>query len=167
MMAESTIEASGFPPGFHTTLGQFHCMWLMFDVTVDYSIGRLLNIGTGETHVLVAGMEFGRKLRLLVELLKRSNWPNRSLLLEAVRKLQGSKREMITHAYVASDDTHITFIYRARGEYFAKKLEYSASEFKDHVASMILASQKYQRALGAPMEDLIAFAEAALSVSKS
>jgi hypothetical protein len=47
------IETLGFPPNFHKLLGQFHCMWLMFDVQVDWSIGKFLNLPTEQTHILV------------------------------------------------------------------------------------------------------------------
>jgi hypothetical protein len=161
------IETLVFPPNFHKLLGQFHCMWLMFDVQVDWSIGKFLNLPTEQTHILVAGMEFGKKLRLLVELLKRSDHPKKATLIESIGTLQKAKRDIITHSYIASDETHIRFIYRARGEYSAGKLDFHIDQFNEHVATMIQAAQKYQRALGASGDEQIAFAEACLNIKQS
>jgi hypothetical protein len=158
------IESPDFPPTFHILLGQFHCIWLMFDVQVDYSIGKFLNISPEQTHILVAGMEFGRKLRLLIELLKRSDHPKKATLIESIRTLQGAKRDIITHSYIASSKTHIRFLYRGRGEYSAGKLTFHIDQFNEHVATMVEAAQKYQRTLNAPDDEQIAFAEACLNI---
>lgn len=163
-MTQRCIESSGFPPDFHHLLGQFHCMWLMFDVQIDWSIGQFLKIPTEQTHILVAGMEFGRKLRLLIELLKRSEHPRKSALIECIRTLQGAKRDIITHSYIASNSTSISFIYRSRGEYKGGRLDFQIEQFSEHVIKMVKATQNYQSALNAPGEEQIAFAMAALNI---
>lgn len=161
------IDTPGFPAGFHELLGQFHCIWLMFDVTLDYSIGHFLGIDREETHILVSGLEFGRKLRLLVELLKRSDHPKKDLLVECIGKLQAAKRDYITHSYIASNTTNVSFIYRSRGEFKSGRLEFHIDEFAAHVAGVVLATQLYQRNLGASGEEIDAFAIAVLNMSKS
>jgi hypothetical protein len=167
-MTKPKIEAPGFPPDFHRTLGIFHGMWMMFDVTLDYSIGMFLKCAPIETHILLAGMEFGRKLRLVVELAKRSEHPKKSILVESVRKLQTAKREIITHSYIASNEENITFVNRGRGgEFKTTRTEFTMEQFSDHVRDMVEATQKYQRALGATMGDLLAFAIASFSESQS
>jgi hypothetical protein len=161
------IETPGFPPTFHEILGQFHGLWLMFDVHVDYSIGHFLKIGFDQTHLLVSGTEFGRKLRFLVELLKRSDHPKKGILIESVRKLQSSKRDIITHSYIKSNNTNITFMYRSRGDYQSGELKFHINEFGNHVGEMVLATQRYQNAFGASLDDLTAFAKAVLNMKKS
>ncbi|PJI37388.1 MAG: hypothetical protein CTR53_20540 [Ferrovibrio sp.] len=139
----------------------------MFDVTLDYSIGKFLRLEHSETHILVAGMEFGRKIRLLCELLKHSDHPKKQQLVEQLSILQAAKRDAITHAYVASNSTDITFIYRSRGgPYEAKELRFTYPEFKEHVTTLIEAAQRYQRMLGAPVEELLSFANTVLSLKK-
>jgi hypothetical protein len=59
--------------------------------------------------------------------------------------------------------TNVAFIYRTGGEYKAGELKYSIEEFRVHVVKMVKATQLFQRALSAPDDDLIAFANAALS----
>jgi hypothetical protein len=142
-------------------------MWLMFDVIADFSVKQFLNITTDQAHILAAGMEFGRKLRFLFELIKRSTHPKRDILMESVRKLQTAKRDIITHSYIAANLNSVTFIYRARGEYAAGKLEFSITEFETHVSTMIEAAKKYQDALNEPEDNLVVFANAALSLKKS
>jgi hypothetical protein len=153
-----TIEATGFPPDFHRTLGHFHSMWMMFDVTLDFSLKQMLEISNQQTHIMCAGMEFGRKLRLLIELLKRSNHPKRDDLVAAIKVLQGSKREILTHGYIGSNTTHVTFIYRNRGDYGVTRQEYSIEEFKTHVTAMVKATIKFQEALEVSDEDFLEFA---------
>jgi hypothetical protein len=154
------IEAPEFPPNFHKLLGQFHGLWLMFDPHIDYSIGYFLRTDSDETHLLVSGMQFGQKLRLLFELLKRSGHPQKGILMECVSKLQASKRDSITHSYIKSNSTDITFMYRARGAYKSGELPFHIDEFANHVGEMVLATQKYQNAFGASLEELDAFANA-------
>ena len=93
------IDASGFPRDFHRLLGLFHSIWLSVDPLIDFQIGKLLNSNYIDTHILTAGMEFGRKLRILIDLLKRSDLKNKDVLIESLRMLQQSRRENITHAY--------------------------------------------------------------------
>ncbi len=126
-----------------------------------------MRINADETHLLVSGMEFGRKLRFLVELLKRSDHPKKSMLIESIKTLQSSKRDIITHSYIKSNSTNITFMYRSRGDYKSGELEFHINDFENHVGEMALASQKYQNAFGASFDDLTAFAEAVLNMQKN
>jgi hypothetical protein len=150
-----------FPPGFHDLLGKFHAMWLMFDPTLDYSIGHFLRTPTRDTHMLVSGMMFGTKLRLLADLIKRCDHPRKDRLAEAIKTLQASKRDQITHAYIKSNSANITFMYRSKGgSYQAGELAFHINDFIDHVGRMVEATIAYQKALGASDEELIAFANA-------
>lgn len=156
-----TFPDGMFPPGFHELLGQFHSLWLIFDPALDFSIGKFLGTGTRDTHVLVSGMMFGTKLRLLADLIKRCDHPRKDVLAEAVKVLQASKRDQITHAYIKSNAANITFMYRSKGgSYHSGELAFHINEFADHVGKTADAAQRYQKALGASVDDMIAFANA-------
>ncbi len=150
-----------FPPGFHELLGKFHAMWLMFDPTLDYSIGHFLRTPTRDTHLIVSGMMFGTKMRLLADLIKRCDHPKKDRLAEAIRTLQASKRDQITHAYIKSNSANITFTYRSKGgSYKSGELAFHINDFIDHVGRMHEATIAYQQSFGASNEDLTAFANA-------
>lgn len=159
MTERHRIEAPGFPPDFHRTLGIFHCMFLMFDAMLDFSIGEFLKTEPIETHIMMSGMEFGKKLRLLIDLAKRSKHPKKELLVQHLRTLQSAKREIITHSYVASDETSVIFYSKSRGgDFKVTKTEFTMDEFADHVTRIVQAAQAYQNAFGSKMGDLLAFA---------
>jgi hypothetical protein len=141
-----------FPPSFHEILGKFHGLWLMFDVHVDYSIGKFLRLTPDETHLLVSGTTFGQKLRLLHELIKRSDHQKKQSLLANIKILQSSNRDNITHAYIKSNRTNVTFMYRARGQYKSGELAFHIDEFSEHVAKMADATIQYQNEFGASEE---------------
>jgi hypothetical protein len=162
------IETPNYPPEFHKLLGQFHGMWLQLDPVLDYSIGYFLSIPPEDTHIITAGMEFGKKLRILIDLIQRYPDPKKAELIKHLRILKGSKREFITHAYVASNKTHVRFISRSRGgEYKATELTFSIQEFRDHVIKIVRAAIAYENAFTARPEDVIEFANAALRETKS
>jgi hypothetical protein len=150
-----------FPPGFHEELGKFHGNWLLFDPTLDYSIGHFLKIDARDTHMLVSGMMFGTKLRLAFDLVKRSNHPKKDILTESIKTLQASKRDQITHAYIKSNATNVSFMYRSKGgSYQAGELPFHMDEFTEHVTKICEASQRYFYSLGVPADDVMAFANA-------
>ncbi|RXH19511.1 hypothetical protein EAS54_08180 [Bradyrhizobium guangzhouense] len=133
----------------------------MFDPTLDYSIGYFLGSDTRSTHMLVSGMMFGTKLRLLADLIKRSKHPKKDTLAEKIKLLQASKRDQITHAYVKSNKAHVTFMYRSKGgSYKSGELAFHIDGFIDHVGKMAEAAMEYQEALGAPVQELLGFAKA-------
>jgi hypothetical protein len=156
------IEAPGFPRDFHRLLGLFHSIWLSVDPMIDFMIGRLLGADHIDTHVLTAGLEFGRKLRILIDLLKRSDILNKDILVESLRTLQQSRRDNITHAYIATSPTTLVFNYRSRGgDFTANRLSFSIRGFEDHVERMIKAAQAFQNATGFSEAEFDAFIAAA------
>jgi hypothetical protein len=161
LVKRAEFPDGAFPPGFHLELGKFHSLWLMCDPTLDYSIGHLLKTETPDTHLLVSGMMFGTKLRLLADLIKRSNHPKKNVLAQAIQTLQASKRDQITHAYIKSNSTNVTFMYRSKGgSYKAGELQFHMDEFTEHVANMADAVKRYFDALGASADAIMAFAAA-------
>jgi hypothetical protein len=153
---------SDVPPDFHNLFGQFHSIWLANDALLDYAICELLGAEAADTHIILSGMMFGAKSRLLIALLKRSNHRNKSDLLDALKKIQAAKRDKFAHSYLALDKENVLFIERALyGDYAVIEHKFTAQEFRQHVADFILAAQKFQNALGADGEELLAFVKAA------
>ncbi len=162
------IEAPNYPQEFHKLLGQFHGMWLQLDPLLDYSIGYFLSVPPEDTHIITAGLEFGRKLRILIDLINRYPDPKKTELIKQLKILQGAKRDQITHSYVASDREHVVFISRSRGgDYSATELRFSIQEFREHVVKVVRAAQAYENALNARPDDVLAFANAALRSRKT
>jgi hypothetical protein len=156
------INVPGFPRDFHRLLGLFHSIWLFTDPTIDFPIGKLLNCDPTDTHIITAGMEFSRKLRILTNLLKRSSIPNKDTLIKNLQTLQQARRDNITHAYIAASPTTIVFKFRSRGGAFsARRLSFSIADFEEHVAKTVCAAQAFQNALGASRSELDAFVAAA------
>jgi hypothetical protein len=155
----------GLSPEFHRSLGLFHAAWAAMELTLDYMIGQFLKIPYEETHRLVAGIEMGRKIRILESLLQRNDHKNKSALIGALRRIQNeSKRNVLVHSLIWSDHEMIVFINRSFGQqYEAKKHTFTLPEFEKHVEQFILDATKFYEA--ACLEDaaLQAFGEAAIS----
>ncbi|MCW0236663.1 MAG: hypothetical protein OJJ21_23905 [Ferrovibrio sp.] len=167
-MDDLVIEAPGHPDNFHHYLGIFHGLWLATDIIIDYAIGRFLKSPHEDTHILTAGLEFGRKIRILIDLAKRSTDPKKEILVEALRTMQGSKREIITHSYLKSDKDKIIFLNRSRGgPYKATETKFSREEFIDHVKTLVLAAQKFETHLDLNEDDFQKFAASALSLNQN
>jgi hypothetical protein len=97
---------------FATTLGYFHSVFATLDLTTDFAIFKLLNVTPNEAHLITSGMMFGRKARLLTDLIGRSNHPNKKELLRAFNAVRGNKRDVIVHGYLWSKQIRVKFIER-------------------------------------------------------
>jgi hypothetical protein len=169
------LVSSGNPLGltveFTTWFGTFHGLWLSTELTVDYTICKLLKIPHEEAHLLTAGMEVGRKLRLLEGLLKRSDYKNKDVIIGALRKLQNeTKRNVFAHSYLMSDEKTVTFVHRSSGQkYTAEKFVFTMPEFKEHMVSFAQHAQTFWDALEMDKHraDLEAFGAAAMSAANS
>jgi hypothetical protein len=157
-----TIKAPNFPRDFHRLLGLFHSIFASVDPMIDFMIGKLLNADDIDAHIITAGMEFGRKLRILIDLSKRSDLPKKGIIIESLRTLQESRRDAITHGYIATNPTTVVFNHRSRGgEFTAKRLSFSIRAFQDPVERMIKAAQSFQAATEIPESEFDAFIAAA------
>lgn len=135
---------------------------------IDFAIGHFLKTLAEDTHILIAGLEFGRKLWIRLDLTKRSQHKNRGALVDAIQVLQGAKRDTIAHAYIRTESDTVVFISRSRGgPYNATELKFTGNEFDEHVSKTVRAAIQFQDALGASDAELIAFAEACLNIKKS
>jgi hypothetical protein len=164
-MASPKIAApTNCPDDFHELFGIFHAVWLTLDVAIDFAISHLLHTSSRDTHIMVSGMMFGSKIRLLINLVQRSHHGKKGELIATLRAIQNSKRDVFAHSYFASDKDRVLFIERTKGgDYKAIEHEFTASEFRDHVANSVLNANKFQDALGVTDEDILHFARAALS----
>ena len=49
---------------FYRRIGEFHVLWATADLSIDFAIGKFLGLPAVDTHLLTAGMFYGRKLKL-------------------------------------------------------------------------------------------------------
>lgn len=156
-----------FRSAFLSQLGAFHAAWAAVDQCVDISIGRFLKLPHEQTHLLTSGMMFGRKAKLLADLLGRSDHPRKAEALGALNKIRGEiRRDWLAHSYITSTQETVTFIYRnTSGEFKVNKLTYSVKEFRDHVTGMIEAGTLLESSLEITREEWADFLLAAESAA--
>src|SRR5262245_60973915 len=98
---------------FARLLGLFFITWSQVDELVDYAIGDFLAISSVQTHLLTSGTVFGRKVRLLEGLIARSKHPKKDVLRRNLNFFRDTaKRDLLSHSYIASTSTTVTFIHR-------------------------------------------------------
>jgi len=149
---------------FAAWLGRFYQFWSYAEMATSLAIGELLRITDEEAHLLTARMEFSRKAGLIRELLKRRKHPNESAIRSALNKIQNeSKRNILAHSILLSDDTALTFIERGwQQDYVSEVHQFTMEEFVKHVHRFALATGDLGRALGLSAERSGKFAAAAL-----
>lgn len=113
---------------------------------------------------------FGRKARLLADLIRKSDHPKRAALLGAFNKIRGEgKRDIIAHAYIGGGDKpgEVSLIERqASGAFNAKRHKYKVVELMQHATSLALAVGEIHGCLGLSQKEIDAFAEAAFKASR-
>ena len=156
-------------PQFTQLLGTFYAVWSSAELCVSWAIGNFLRITLEETHVLTAGMEFGRKAMLLRALVKRSDHKHKDLILGALNKVQNdSKRNAFAHSFISSTLTTVTFVERyGGGEYKATAHTFTLPEFEAHVKALIQHSAALSTALDFQPVESQKFGDAALRANKS
>jgi hypothetical protein len=149
-------------------MGLFQGAWASMDLTTDYAIWKFLNVTPEQAHLITSGMMFGRKARLLADLIGRSDHPNKAEILGSFSKFRGiSKRDVFAHSYVWSDHSTVRFIDRqSGGEYKAKEHTFTLAQFTDHVLEVALVAERFYLALGATSEEVNDFGNASLSLNR-
>src|SRR5438552_3187255 len=129
-MAEQPLHMR---PEFVMLLGTFHGAWGTLELVADFAIGRLLNLEPMVTHLMTSRVDFNRKARILRYLTKRHK--NRTAMMGALNKIQNeSKRNVLAHAYIISDERTVSFIERtAQGEIEGKPHTFDLAGFAEHV----------------------------------
>ena len=155
-------------PNFIMNLGLFHGAWSVIDLSVDCAIGKFLNVSPEQMHLITTGMMSGPKLRLLHGLVGRSDHAQKAQIIGAINKLQNeAKRAALTHSYVYSNETTITFLERIPGEFRAREHTFTLTEFQEHNKALAKAMQDLWAALGYSDDDLQAVIDAARKYIKS
>lgn len=151
---------------FLTAVGLFQTNWMQLDLLLDYAIGKFLGTSAANTHMLTAGLEFGRKSSWLRMLISKSDHAKKSQLLSALNVIQNeSQRNVLFHSYLVGGANHVTFIERSRhGKFSGKEHRYTMPEFHRHVDEIARAMSSFDEALGVSADELLEFAQAALSI---
>jgi hypothetical protein len=153
---------------FRTLYGEFMVTWNVLDLTTDLAIGRFLNITDQEAHLMTSGLMYGRKARLLRDLINRSNHPRKAAILGALNNITSEgKREAIVHSYVHGSADVVEFVERSiSGPYTTKRHKFTLNEFRKHVESFYKQCMAFHNALGYSTTEIEAFGEAATSASR-
>ena len=67
---------------------------------MDYAIGKLLHLRPHQTHLLTSGMDFGRKLRLLLHGYKRGRHKRKNVIIGCLNYFWSEKRNIFAHSFM-------------------------------------------------------------------
>ena len=150
-------------------LGKFHGAWATIDVELDLAISKSLNLSYEDAQMVTAGMQFGSKIRILYNIIKRGNHPNKSKIIDALNTLRNKvKRNIVAHSYMITDEKTVTFIERSGAHsYEVTKHEYTLESFKDLVKLMTQTGIQLFEAVELSNSELQKFGEAAFKSTKS
>lgn len=128
-------------------------------MAVSVGIGTFLKIPHEQTAIVTAGMEFGRQITILRNLVYRSQHPNKKRILDALGKLQNeSKRNIFAHSILFSDEKKATFVERSRGgDYKVTAHSYTVESFAEHVGKFIKMGVELTEALDQSPKDFHEF----------
>jgi hypothetical protein len=118
--------------------------------------------------LITSGLMFGRKARLLVDLVRNSDDPKKDAILRPFNAIRGdAKRDIIAHGYIWSDANTVVFIERTGGgDYRTREYSFSLTEFGEHVKKFVKSAKEFYDAIGITQEEFDAFANAALSLER-
>jgi hypothetical protein len=135
---------------YRESLGAFYATWQSFEITLDWAFGQFLKLPDEETHLLTAGMDFGRKATVFRHLVRESNHENKAEIEKHLNAAQNdSKRNIFAHSFARSDADSVIFIERSRhGSYQAKEHRFTKSEFEAHVNKFIETAKSFEKAVG-------------------
>ena len=150
---------------FITLTGLFYQAWSACELAIDMAIGQFLKIEPFQTHVLTSGMEFGRKARLLHELVKRSDHKQQGDIMRALNFLRNNAlRNVFAHSYTLTTEETVTFLERPPGgQYKVRKHQFTLETYRVHVKETVQAGSDFEEALGFTRSALTEFAYAAVS----
>jgi hypothetical protein len=166
---EQALKALNLSDDYLVLVGLFQGAWASLELTTDYAIWKFLKVTREQAHLITSGIMFGRKARLLADLIGRSDHPNKAKILGAFNEVRGTmnKRDIFAHSYVWSDQNVVKFIDRqAGGEYKAKEHRFTLKQFRDYVLEFSLSAERFYLSLGATREEINVFGNAALSLNR-
>lgn len=134
---------------FLKRLGAYHALWSAFDITIDVLLTDLLSISATNANILLAGMEYGRKIQLALNLLVHSDRDNAAAIRKALQSIRAMKRDALTHGWIATEKGKVTFHYRKRGgDYGVETTTFTDAEFLEHVTKFARAGLALDNAMG-------------------
>jgi hypothetical protein len=152
---------------FNAILGMFHQNWSAIDLHTDFAIYRFLKVTPLQAHMIVSGMMFGRKARLLADLIRNSDAPNKAQLLGPFNRIRAAKRDVIAHSHFTSDALGVAFLERSvSADFKATVHQYTFAEFQRHVDEVAVTAREFVEAIGATPEEIDTFVKAALSLER-
>ena len=152
---------------FNVFIDLFLGAWASFEMTVDFAIGKFLKTTHEQTHLITAGMMFGRRARLLDDLVGRSDHPRKTEILGAFNKLRGmSTKGIFVQCCRWSNEEEGHVLERsADGRFKIKSRNFAEAEFMDCLRAFAAASSDFYLALEITGADIRAFGAAAESLS--
>lgn len=156
-------------PEYLILMGGFQTGWASVELVTDFAIWKLLKVTREQAHLITSGMMFGRKARLLADLIGRSDLPNKAAVMTAFNKVRGKNlRDVFAHSYLGASRDGVVFLERkSGGEYKGVEHPFTLKEFEKHVYRVLAESSEFQAAIGVSGEELQAFAQAALSLDRN
>ena len=138
---EGPKKTAALTDNYHKIMGLFNGTWATLDLATDYAIYKFLNVTPGQAHLITSGMMFGRKARLLADLIGHSDHPQKAQVLGAFNKVRGdNKRDIFAHSYIRSGDNLVTFVDRSSsGEFKATEHTFTMLELAKHVHDFTFA----------------------------
>ena len=160
---KSLVRKAEFNPLVDLFLGA----WASFEMTLDFAIGKFLKISHAQTHLITAGMAFGKRANLLADLVGRSDHPRKAEILGTFNRLCGMpKREIFVHSLLRPNDGEGHFLARsANGQFKTKSPNFTKDEVMDQLRAFAVAGSDFHIALGVTDADIQSFAAAAHSMS--
>ena len=149
---------------FNPLMDLFLGAWASFEMTVDFAIGKFLKTSHEQTHLITAGMMFGRRAKLLADLVGRSDHPRKAEILGAFNKLCGmSKGEVFVRSFL--QPSREGFLSRsANGQFKIKSPSLTKAELMDQLRTFAVAGADFYIALGVTDADIQSFGAAAESL---
>src|SRR5206468_9141726 len=122
-------------PAFRELFGAFYATWQSVEITMEWAIGQFLKISYEDTHLITAGMQFGRKAMLLRALAGRSDRKNKGEIIKCLSFfVEQSKRNVFAHSFAKSNDDLVTFVNRDNhGKFKMTEHAFTPGEFTAHV----------------------------------
>jgi hypothetical protein len=157
-------KAFAHTPRFYAHFGWFYATWTAVDLDVDLAICKCLKITPEQTHALVAGLEFGRKVALLRSLLPASNYKNVEQIKGYLTRIsKESLRNVFTHSFIVSDHESVHFIHRSsQGQYSATGYKFTPDNFCKHIKDFVQLGESFEKALALSPKEIGDFAAAAV-----
>jgi hypothetical protein len=162
--------AFAYTQRFYAHLGWFYATFTAVDLAVDFIIYKCLGLTAEQTHRLVAGMEFGKKVALARSLLPDSEFKNVPQIKGYLTKItKESLRNVFTHSFIASDHQHVAFIHRTahQGEYTCTGYKFEPDGFVQHTKEFVQLAEDFEKSLGFPHKEIADFSAAAIKEDKS